>query len=133
MAIYSFRKDDLESQLNKNAIWAIVYGDMMSYLMILFLIMLTHNIAENIDNKKPKVERALMEITRVFGGEVDPGIDISQFDGETCIDLAGQVAGDQAEMMDAVLDLVSTLPVLGTLMDTYADYGDTPTGYAITE
>jgi hypothetical protein len=68
-----------------------------------------------------------------FGGEVDPGIDISQFDGETCIDLAGQVAGDQAEMMDAVLDLVSTLPVLGTLMDTYADYGDTPTGYAITE
>ncbi len=60
-----------------------------------------------------------------FGpGGADSGFDMSQFDGETCIDLAAQVdAGDQAEMKDAVLDLVAELPVLGTLMDVYGDYG----------
>ncbi len=49
MAIYKFRKDELDNALNKNAIWAIVYGDMMSYLMILFLMMLSYSISKEIE------------------------------------------------------------------------------------
>ena len=33
------RWDDLENQLNKGALWAVTYGDLMSYLMIFFLIL----------------------------------------------------------------------------------------------
>ena len=30
---------DLEAELNKGALWAVTYGDLMSYLMIFFLIL----------------------------------------------------------------------------------------------
>lgn len=67
--IYRFRKEELEAHLNKNALWAIVYGDMMSYLMIFFLVMLSFQVSQNINQEDRKVEETLGEITRVFGGE----------------------------------------------------------------
>ncbi|MEK7388942.1 MAG: OmpA family protein [Elusimicrobiota bacterium] len=33
------RENDLESELNKSALWAVTYGDLMSYLMIFFLLL----------------------------------------------------------------------------------------------
>jgi chemotaxis protein MotB len=33
------RDDELENQLNRSALWAITYGDLMSYLMIFFLML----------------------------------------------------------------------------------------------
>jgi chemotaxis protein MotB len=33
------REDDLENQLNRSALWAVTYGDLMSYLMIFFLML----------------------------------------------------------------------------------------------
>ncbi len=33
------REEDLENQLNRGALWAITYGDLMSYLMIFFLLL----------------------------------------------------------------------------------------------
>jgi chemotaxis protein MotB len=33
------RENDLESELNKSALWAVTYGDLMSYLMIFFLML----------------------------------------------------------------------------------------------
>ena len=33
------REEDLENQLNKSAMWAVTYGDLMSYLMIFFLML----------------------------------------------------------------------------------------------
>ncbi|MDE2292262.1 MAG: OmpA family protein [Elusimicrobia bacterium] len=75
MAVYRFRKEELEGHLNKNALWAIVYGDMMSYLMILFLIMLSFQISKNLKlEKQTPVEQTLSDIQRVFGGKVDPKI-----------------------------------------------------------
>ncbi|MFH2202836.1 MAG: OmpA family protein [Elusimicrobiota bacterium] len=71
MAIYKFRKDELDNALNKNAIWAIVYGDMMSYLMILFLMMLSYSISKDIDRKSKTFEEALNEVQVVFGGKID--------------------------------------------------------------
>ena len=33
------REDELENELNRGALWAVTYGDMMSYLMIFFMIL----------------------------------------------------------------------------------------------
>ena len=33
------REEDLENQLNRGALWAVTYGDLMSYLMIFFLML----------------------------------------------------------------------------------------------
>ncbi len=33
------REEELENQLNRSALWAITYGDLMSYLMIFFLLL----------------------------------------------------------------------------------------------
>ena len=33
------REEDLENQLNRSAIWAVTYGDLMSFLMIFFLML----------------------------------------------------------------------------------------------
>ena len=33
------REEDFEAELNRSAVWAITYGDVMSYLMILFLLL----------------------------------------------------------------------------------------------
>ncbi len=75
MAIYRFRKEELENQLNKSALWAIVYGDLMSYLMILFLLMFSFTLSKNMNIKKRSVvEESLIEIQRVFGGRVDPKV-----------------------------------------------------------
>ncbi|MBI4803149.1 MAG: OmpA family protein [Elusimicrobia bacterium] len=35
------REDELENELNRGALWAITYGDMMSYLMIFFMMLFT--------------------------------------------------------------------------------------------
>ncbi|MBI3297572.1 MAG: OmpA family protein [Elusimicrobia bacterium] len=73
MAVYRFRKEELEGHLNKNALWAIVYGDMMSYLMILFLLMLSFSLSKDVEEQDP-VEKSLSEIQRVFGGRVSPAV-----------------------------------------------------------
>jgi chemotaxis protein MotB len=72
MAVYRFRKEELEAHLNRNALWGIVYGDMMSYLMILFMLMLSTALTKEVrKEERPKVEQSLMEIQRVFGGKPD--------------------------------------------------------------
>jgi len=63
MALHREREEDVEAQLNKGALWAITYGDLMSYLMIFFLILfqlslLGGNIAEG-----------LAELQSQFGGK----------------------------------------------------------------
>jgi len=76
MAVYRFRKEELEAHLNKNALWGIVYGDMMSYLMILFMLMLSYSLSKNVKKEdRPKVEQSLMEIQQVFGAKPDKAYD----------------------------------------------------------
>jgi len=74
MSVYRFRKEELEGHLNKNAQWAIVYGDLMSYLMILFLLMLSQALSQKPKDHDP-VKDSLIQIQRVFGGEIDPAIE----------------------------------------------------------
>ncbi|MBI5743303.1 MAG: OmpA family protein [Elusimicrobia bacterium] len=42
------REDELENELNRGALWAITYGDLMSYLMIFFMILFAFYSSKNI-------------------------------------------------------------------------------------
>ncbi|HVA65339.1 MAG TPA: OmpA family protein [Elusimicrobiota bacterium] len=64
------RKEDLESQLNRSALWAVTYGDLMSYLMIFFLIMFSMGLGKvgGSTNATRQYMEAMMKIQKVFGG-----------------------------------------------------------------
>lgn len=79
MALRKQRAEDLENDLNKGALWAVTYGDLMSYLMIFFLIMFSFSIGKKAGGGKgeqkkqaEKMEESLANIQRVFGGKPDP-------------------------------------------------------------
>ena len=42
------REDELENELNRGALWAITYGDLMTYLMVFFLILFAFYSSKNI-------------------------------------------------------------------------------------
>ncbi len=74
---------DLEAELNKGALWAVTYGDMMSYMMIFFLVMFSFAVGkgskgggghETNKQQAEKIDEALASIQTVFGGRPDPTI-----------------------------------------------------------
>lgn len=69
--IYRNRRDELENQLNKGALWAVTYGDLMSYLMIFFLMLFSFSIAKSDKTKSRKYEESLVNIQKAFGGTAD--------------------------------------------------------------
>lgn len=71
MAIYRNRRDELENQLNKGALWAVTYGDLMSYMMIFFLMMFSFAVAKTDKAKSRKYEESLSNLQAAFGGKVD--------------------------------------------------------------
>jgi len=70
MPLYRIRKEDFENELNKSALWAITYGDLMSYLMIFFLLLFSVSIAKTDRSKLRKYEESLIKIQKTFGGEI---------------------------------------------------------------
>jgi chemotaxis protein MotB len=69
--IHRSRRDELENQLNKGALWAVTYGDLMSYLMIFFLVLFSFSIARTDKSKTRKYEESLVNIQKAFGGKSD--------------------------------------------------------------
>ena len=69
--IYRQRRDDLQNRLNKGALWAVTYGDLMSYLMIFFLMMFSFSISKADKTKSRKYEESLANIQKSFGGKTD--------------------------------------------------------------
>jgi len=69
MAVYRTRKEDLENQLNKGALWAVTYGDLMSYLMIFFLVLFSFSVSKTDKTKSRKYEESISSIQKVFGGK----------------------------------------------------------------
>ncbi|MDD2804956.1 MAG: OmpA family protein [Elusimicrobiales bacterium] len=69
MAIYRQRRDEIENNLNKGALWAVTYGDLMSYLMIFFLVLFSFSITRSDRTKSRKYEESLANIQRAFGGK----------------------------------------------------------------
>ncbi|MCM2266934.1 MAG: OmpA family protein [Elusimicrobiales bacterium] len=71
MPIYRPRRDEVENQLNKGALWAVTYGDLMSYLMIFFLVLFSFSISKTDKTKFRKYEESLGNIQKAFGGAAD--------------------------------------------------------------
>lgn len=66
------RREDLEHQLNQSALWAVSYGDLMSYLMIFFLVLYAFSFGKTQGSReKKRYEETLASIQRVFGGKVN--------------------------------------------------------------
>ena len=71
MAIYKRRRDEIENELNKGALWAVTYGDLMSYLMIFFLVLFSFSVARTDKTRSRKYEESLGNIQKAFGGKSD--------------------------------------------------------------
>lgn len=71
MGVYRNRREELENQLNKGALWAITYGDLMSYMMIFFLMMFSFAVAKQDKSKSRKYEESMNNIQSAFGGKKD--------------------------------------------------------------
>jgi chemotaxis protein MotB len=69
--IYRNRRDELENQLNKGALWAVTYGDLMNYLMIFFLMLFSFSMTKSDKSSSRKYEESLVNIQRSFGGKAD--------------------------------------------------------------
>ncbi|MFA6584020.1 MAG: OmpA family protein [Elusimicrobiaceae bacterium] len=60
--------DELENQLNRSAAWAVTYGDLMSYLMIFFLMLFSFSLASSKNKQNRRYEESLANIQKAFGG-----------------------------------------------------------------
>lgn len=69
MGVYKRRRDETENELNKGALWAVTYGDLMSYLMIFFLVLFSFSVARSDRAKSRKYEESLGNIQKAFGGK----------------------------------------------------------------
>ncbi len=57
--------EELENQLNRGALWAVTYGDVMSYLMITFLLLFVFNYSKGTTSS----ESTMAAIQKQFGGK----------------------------------------------------------------
>ncbi len=71
MSVHRQRRDEVENQLNRGALWAVTYGDLMSYLMIFFLVLFSFSVAKTDKTKSRKYEESLGNIQKAFGGKAD--------------------------------------------------------------
>ena len=69
--IRRLRSEELENQLNRGALWAVTYGDLMSYLMIFFLILFSFGISRPSaeSSKDRRLQETLVGIQKIFGGK----------------------------------------------------------------
>ncbi|HRY28949.1 MAG TPA: OmpA family protein [Elusimicrobiota bacterium] len=66
MQIFREREEDLENLLNRGALWAVTYGDLMSYLMIFFLLLFVFSLTGG-----TAFEEGISIIQESFGGQVN--------------------------------------------------------------
>jgi chemotaxis protein MotB len=67
MPLHREREEDLENLLNRGALWAVTYGDLMSYLMIFFLLMFTFAMAGG-----RGFEEGVSRLQEAMGGPANP-------------------------------------------------------------
>lgn len=65
MLDFKYDDNELDNQLNKGALWAVTYGDLMSYLMLFFLLMFSFSLSE----KGMSFVESLSEVQKAFGGQ----------------------------------------------------------------
>jgi chemotaxis protein MotB len=73
-SVSSDRENELESELNKGALWAITYGDLMSYLMIFFMVLFSLYVNKAASGRPLETSAQLADLQKVFGGKIDPAL-----------------------------------------------------------
>src|SRR5438067_756308 len=58
------REEELEAQLSRGSLWAITYGDLMSYMLIFFMILYLGNSSESL-----KMQMTMKSVEEHFGGQ----------------------------------------------------------------
>jgi len=95
----SEEEDDLEHDLNRSALWAVTYGDVMSYLMVFFLMMFAFTFSRSIST-----EASMKALEAQFG---KTAVDVEGvFSKEGIPEIARMTAGEESlrlSMRDAVL------------------------------
>lgn len=66
MPKFQEREEDLENELNRGALWAVTYGDLMSYLMIFFLILFVFSSSKDI-----RTQFSMKAVESQFGGDTE--------------------------------------------------------------
>ncbi len=51
MSIWEEREEDVENALNRNALWAITYGDLMSYMVVFFMMLAVFNMSRSVPSQ----------------------------------------------------------------------------------
>ncbi|MCX5788046.1 MAG: flagellar motor protein MotB [Elusimicrobia bacterium] len=71
MAVRRLGRQELEAELNRSALWAVTYGSLMSYLMILFLALFCFGLVRQAESGT--LDEAVAQIQRAFGAAIGPG------------------------------------------------------------
>lgn len=66
MSAWIEREEDYEAALNRGALWAVTYGDLMSYLMIFFLMLYT-----SVASRSMTVQMSMQSVAEEFGQDTD--------------------------------------------------------------
>lgn len=94
------REEELEAQLNRGALWAITYGDLMSYLMMFFMILFVASATKSV-----AIQMGLMAVEQRFGGKTRSLI--GQLTGERGVQ---QIA--KLEIRESKLRMIFNEPIL---------------------
>lgn len=62
--------EESENELNKGAVWGVVYGDFMSNMMVFFLVMFAFSLKTQQNPKGPSFDESLSSIQKEFGGKI---------------------------------------------------------------
>lgn len=109
MAIFQEREDDLESELNKGALWAVTYGDLMSYLMIFFLTILAFTIS-NIKDYDQLVKSLKGQFTDIPEEELQ--VEISKKEETLAAQLEKLLGSEQVSVSEERVKITFSNPVL---------------------
>jgi chemotaxis protein MotB len=103
MAIYRDRDEDFEDLMNKGALWSVTYGDLMSFLMIFFLMLFLFSIGG-----KKRLAEGLSGMQKRFGGETSEAGLEGQRDKERELAMAEQM---QTKLHSAGLEKFASVEV----------------------
>lgn len=95
------KEEDFEGSLNKSALWAITYGDLMSFMSIFFLIMFVFA-----SSKSLGVQMAMRGVQKTFGNKSSDAVLKGLFSKEGLKNVA------TVEVKDKKIRIVFTEPVL---------------------
>ena len=62
--------EESENEMNKGAVWGVVYGDFMSNMMVFFLVLFGFSLKAQQNPKGPTFDESLSSIQKEFGGKI---------------------------------------------------------------